>query len=107
MTLYGKIILQLKEIIYMRIDYIGLLKSRSFIMIKVYLITLNVILNFITFMIAILINLIKKVLKIDKDIYIVTIYKCADIMYLMVGSFRVFIVLIAALAAISELLLFI
>ncbi len=93
-TLYGKIIFLLEEIVYIRIDYTGLFKGRSFIMIRVYLTALNVILNSITFRIAILVNFTKRVLKIVKGIYIVTIYKCVNIMYLMVGNSGVFIVLI-------------
>ena len=72
-------------------------------MIKIYLTVSNVILNFIIFKIAILVNLIKKALKIDKDICIVTIYKCTDIVYLMVGNSKEFIILITVSAAIFEL----
>jgi len=107
MILYDKIILQLRETIYMRVDYIGLSKGRFFIMTKIYLTASNVILNSTTLKIVILINLIKKTLKIDKNIYIITIYKCVDTTYFIVGNFRVFIVLTAISAAISELLLLI
>ncbi len=103
MTLYNKIILQLRETVYIRIDYTGLSKSRSFIMIKIYLTTSNIILDSTTPKIVILVNLIKKALKINKDIYIATIYKYIDIIYFMINSFRVFVILTTALTAISEL----
>ena len=100
--LYDKIILQLREIVYIRVDYTGLFKGRFFIMIKIYSIVSNIILDFITFRIVILVNLTKRVLKIDKNIYIVTIHEYADIIYFIVGSFEMFIVLRTALAAIFE-----
>ena len=71
-------------------------------MIKIYSIVSNIILDFITFRIVILVNLTKRVLKIDKNIYIVTIHEYADIIYFIVGSFEMFIVLRTALAAIFE-----
>src|SRR6266566_2844051 len=102
MILYGKIILQSKEIIYIRIDYTGLLKGRSFIMIEIYPTILNVILDFIILKIAILINPIKKALKINKSTYIITIYKCTDTVYLIIGSLGIFAVLTTVLTVISE-----
>ncbi len=107
MTLYGKIILQLEEIVYIRIDYIGLFKGRSFIIIRIYLTISNIILNSMILKIVILINPIKKALKIDKNIYIAIIYKCTDIAYFMIGNLGVFIVLTIVSTAISELLSFI
>ncbi len=107
MILYNEIIFQLREIVYIRVDYIGLSKGRSFIIIRVYSITSNIILDFIIFKIVILINPIKKALKIDKDIYIVTIYEYTDTMYFIIGSSKVFVILIVILITISELLLFI
>ncbi len=71
--LYSEIIFQLGEIIYIRIDYIDLSKGRSFIITEVYPIASNIILNSTTFKIAILTNLMKRVLKIDKSIYIIMI----------------------------------
>ncbi len=71
-------------------------------MTRVYLTISNVILNFITLKITILINLTKKALKIDKGIYIATIYKYTDTMYLIVGSFEMFIILIVISTAIVE-----
>jgi len=103
--LYSEIILQLGKIVYIWIDYIGLFKSRSFIMIKIYLTVSNVILNSITPKIAILVNPIKKALKIDKSIYIATIYKCTDIVYFIVNSLGVFAILIVISTAIFKLLL--
>ncbi len=73
-------------------------------MIKIYLTISNVILNSMILKIIILINSIKKALKIDKDIYIVTIHEYIDIIYLMIDSFEMFTVLIAVSTAISELL---
>ena len=67
-TLRSKIVLQPKETIHVRIDYTGLPKSRSFIITRIYPTVLNIILDFTTFKITILINFTKKVLKIDKSI---------------------------------------
>ena len=104
-TLYDEIILQLGETVYTRVDYIGLSKGRSFIMIRIYPTASNAILDSTTPKIAILANPIKKALKIDKGIYIATIHECADTTYLMVGSPGMFAALIAVSAAISEPLL--
>ncbi len=104
MTLYNKIIFQLEKTVYMRIDYISLSKGQSFIMIGIYPIASNAILDFITPRIAILVNLIKKTLKIDKGIYIITIYKYMDTTYFIVGSSGMFAVLTTTSATIPELL---
>ncbi len=76
-------------------------------MTKVYLTVSNVILDSTIFKIIILINLIKKALKIDKSIRIVIIHEYTDIMYLMVGNFKMFTVLTAVSVTISELSSFI
>ncbi len=44
----------------------------------------------------------KKVLKIDKGIYIATIHECTDTIYLIVGNSEVFTVLTVVSAAISK-----
>jgi len=102
--LYGEIIVQLKETVYIRIDYIGLSKGRSFIMIEIYSITSNIILDSTIPKIAILINPTKKAFKFDKNTYIATIYKYADTIYLIIGSLGVFATLIIASATIFKLL---
>jgi hypothetical protein len=104
MTLYSEIILQLGETIYARVDYTGLPKGRSFIIIEIYPIASNAILNSITSKIAILANPTKKALKIDKGIYIAKIHECADIAYFMVSNPGMLVVLITVLTTISELL---
>jgi len=71
-------------------------------MIKIYLIALNAILNSIILKIAILVNPIKKVLKIDKNIYIATIHKYVDTTYLIIGNPGIFAVLITTSAVISK-----
>ncbi len=91
----------------MRVDYISLSKSRSFIIIKIYLIISNIILDSMISKIAILTNLIKKTLKIDKNIYIITIYKYIDTIYLIIGNLRMFAILTVISTAISEFLSFI
>ncbi len=101
-TLRGEIILQLGEIVYTRVDYTGLSKGRSFIMIRIYSTVSNTILDFTIFRIAILINFIKRTLKIDKGIYIATIHEYIDTIYLIVGSSRMFAVLITASITIFE-----
>ncbi len=107
MILYSEIILQLEKIVYIWVDYIGLPKGRSFIMIEIYSIISNVILDFIILKIAILVNLIKKVLKINKDIYIITIHKYIDTIYLIIGSSGMFIILTAVSTTISKFLSFV
>ena len=104
MTLYNKIIFQSKEIVYIWVDYTGLSKSRSFIMIKIYPTTSNVILNSTIFKIAILVNFMKKTLKIDKSIQIATIYKYIDIIYFIINISGVLIVLTTILTTIFEFL---
>ena len=74
-------------------------------MIGIYSTASNAILDFTTPRIAILVNPTKKALKIDKSIYIATIHKYIDIVYLMVGSPRVFAMLTVASTAIFEPLL--
>ena len=104
MTLHSKIIFQSRKTIYIQINYTGLSKGRSFIMIKIYPTASNAILNSIIPKIAILVNFIKKTLKIDKSIYIAIIHKYADTIYLMVGSPGVLVVLTVILTTISKLL---
>ncbi len=104
MILYGEIILQLEKIIHIRIDYTGLSKDRSFIIIEVYPTTSNTILDSITSKIAILVNLTKRALKINKSIYIATIHEYVNTTYLIVNSSEIFAVLTAVSAAISKLL---
>ena len=71
-------------------------------MIRIYSTISNIILDFITPKITILINFIKKTLKIDKGIYIVIIYKYTDIIYFIVGSFRIFTILTTVSTTIFE-----
>ncbi len=73
-------------------------------MIRIYLTVSNVILNFITLKIAILANLTKKTLKIDKNICIVTIYKYVDTTYFIIGNLRIFATLTTVSTTISKLL---
>ncbi len=104
MILYGEIILQLEKIIHIRIDYTGLSKDRSFIIIEVYPTTSNTILDSITSKIAILVNPTKRALKINKSIYNATIHEYVNTTYLIVNSSEIFAVLTAVSAAISKLL---
>ncbi len=54
--------------------------------------------------IAILVNLIIKALKINKNTYIVIIYKYTDTIYLMIDNLRIIAALTTTSTAISELL---
>ena len=102
MTLYSEIILQLGETVYARVDYTGLSKGRSFIMIEIYPTASNAILDSTTPRIAILANPTKKALKIDKGIYIATIHEYTDTTYLIVGNLGMFAALTTASTAISK-----
>jgi hypothetical protein len=77
-------------------NYIGLPKGRSFMMIANYPATSNAILDSGTLRLAILANLTKKPLKINKDIRIGTIHKYADTVYIFIDIIYMFAVLTTA-----------
>jgi hypothetical protein len=94
--------LLLGEIVYVRVDYIGLLKGRLFIMIANHLVASNTILDFNTLCIAIFVNLTERVLKISKRIWIGTIYECIDTVYIFIDAVCVFAVLAIAFSTSIE-----
>jgi len=102
MILRQWIVLQPKEIVYIRVDYISLSKGCSFMMIAIYPAVSNVILDFDTPQIVIFVNPIAKLLKISKGIRLNTIYKYVDVAYIFTDAIRAFAALATALPIASE-----
>ncbi len=65
-----------------------------------HLITVNTIIDFKTFKIVILVNSTDKTLKITKKVRLNTIYKYANVIYIMINIFRTFTILTITTAAI-------
>ena len=63
-----KIVFYLKETIHVRMNYIGLLKGRSFIMITIYLIVFNILFDTNTLRIVVIVNFINKIFIFNKSI---------------------------------------
>ncbi len=77
----------------MRINYIGLFKERSFIMMAIYLAVVYMVLNNNISKIAILTNPIKKCFEFNKNIRLGTIYECVDTMYIITDIIKAFVVM--------------
>jgi|SRR6266566_923247 len=105
MTLRKKIILTLKEIVHIRVDYTSLPKGRSFIMTTIYPAVFNIITDFITLKIAILINFTDKPLKIRKGIRLNIIYEFVETVYFLTDISKVIIALVIATITFTEPLL--
>ncbi len=71
--------LELYKIVYIRINYIGLFKGRSFVIMTMYPAVVYIVLNSNIPKIAIFTNLIKKRLEFNKNIQLKIIYKYIDI----------------------------
>ena len=80
-----------KETIYIRINYIGLFKRRSFVITTTYLAVVYTVLNNNILKIAILANSIKKRLELSKNIRLKTIYKYIDITYIITDIIKAFV----------------
>jgi len=92
-----------RETIHMRINYIGLLKRRSFVITAIYLAAIYAVLDSNTPKIAILTNLTKKCLEFNKNIRLGTIYKYVDIVYIIVDISKAFIIVAIAFSVFSDL----
>ena len=92
-TFREKVTLQVGETIYICVNYIGLPKGHSFIMIANHPVASNTILDSGTPRLVILANPIKKPLKINKGTRIGTIHECADTAYILTDIIYVFAVL--------------
>ena len=93
MILREKVTLQVEETIHIRINYIGLPKGRSFIMITNHPVASSAILDSGTPRFVILANPTKKPLKISKDTRIGTIHEYIDTVYILTDVIRTFAVL--------------
>jgi len=103
MTLYKKITLHPKEIVYTRINYIGLPSKYNFIITKTHLTISNTILNVKTPKITILANLIKKTLKIGQRTHLDTIHKCVDTTFIFTDTIYIFATLSATTTTASNI----
>ncbi len=88
MILREKITFILKEIVYIRVDYINLLKGRFFIMTTTHPTVFNIIINSTIPKILIFVNPTDKLLKIYKDIYLNIIYKFIKTIYFLIDIFK-------------------
>ncbi len=78
------------ETVYIWVNYIGLSKGCSFVMMAMYPTAVYTVLDNNTPRIAIFTNLIKKRLEFNKNIRLRTIYKCIDIVYIITDIIKVF-----------------
>ncbi len=76
-------------------NYISFPKGYSFIMITIYPAVFNILLDTSTLCIVIIINLINKTLIFNKDIYLSSIYKYIDILYIIIDIAKVFTAIVA------------
>jgi len=88
--------------VYMRINYIGLSKRHSFVIIAIYPAVVYMVLDNNTLKIVILVNLIKKCLEFNKNIQLETIYKYIDIMYIMTDIIKIFITMTTTSSVLSD-----
>jgi|SRR6266566_6552304 len=103
MTLKKPIQFELREIVYIRINYIGLLKRCSFVITATYPAVVHTVLNNNTPKIVILANSTKKCLELNKNIRLKTIYKCIDIVYIMTDITKAFAIIITTFSILSDL----
>ncbi len=98
-----KIVFYLKETVHVRMNYIGLLKGRSFIIITIYLTVFNTFLDTNTLYIVIIVNLTNKILTLSKDMCLSLIYEYIDILYIIIDMAKTFIAVVTAFIAVFEL----
>ena len=91
------------ETVYIQINYIGLFKGRSFVITAIYLAVVYIVLNSNILKIAILVNPIKKYLEFNKNIWLKTIYKYIDIVYIMMNIIKAFVIITTASFVFSDL----
>ena len=103
MILREPIQLEPRETVHIQVNYIGLFKRRSFIMITTYLAVVYTVLDNNIPRIAILMNLTKKRLEFSKNIRLEIIYKCIDIVYIITDITKAFVVVATASSMFSDL----
>ncbi len=86
----------------MRVNYIGLPKRRSFVITATYPAVTHMVLDNKTPRIAILANLTKKCLEFSKNIWLGTIYKCVDTVYIMADISKAFVIVTTASSVLSD-----
>ena len=77
-------------------NYISLLKERLFIIIAIYPVVFNALLDINTLYIVIIVNLISKTLTFNKSICLDSIYKCIDISYIIIDMAKAFTTVVTA-----------
>ena len=84
-------------------NYISLLKRRSFIMIIMHPVVFNAFLDISTLYIVIIVNFTSKILIFNKSIYLDLIYEYIDTLYIIINITKTFIIVVIAFTTISEL----
>jgi len=90
------------EIVYIRINYIGLSKGRLFVIMAIYPTVIYTVLDNNIFKIVIFTNLIKKCLELSKNIWLKIIYKYIDIMYIIIDIFKAFVIVTITFSIFSD-----
>ncbi len=83
-------------------NYTGFPKGRSFIMTVIYLAVSNVLFDMNTPCIVIIVNLTSKTLIFNKDIYLNSIHKYIDILYIIIDMAKAFIAVAVTSIAVFE-----
>ncbi len=91
------------EIVYIQVNYIGLLKGCSFVITAIYPAAVYTVLDNNISKIAILANPTKKCLKFNKNIRLEIIYKCVDTVYIMMDIIKAFVAMITASSVFLDL----
>ena len=97
-----KIVFYPKKIVYVRMNYISLLKERSFIMTAIYPIVPNVFLDTNTPYIVIIVNFTNKILTFNKDICLNSIYKYIDTLYIIINIAKTFTAIVTTSTAVFK-----
>src|SRR6266566_1933700 len=93
--------LEPRETVHIQVNYIGLFKRRSFSMITTYLAVVYTVLDNNIPRIAIFTNPIKKCLEFSKNIWLKTIYKYIDTIYIITDIIKILAVVVTAYSVFS------
>ena len=97
-----KIVFYLKKTVYIRMNYTGLLKGRSFIITTTYPTIPNILFNTNTFYIVIITNPTNKILTFNKSIYLGSIHKCIDTLYIITNIIKAFTIVAITFTTVSK-----
>jgi len=100
--LQEKIVLHPKETVYVRRNYTSLSKGRSFIITIIYPAIPNTLLDISILYIVIIVNPINKTFTFNKNIYLGSIYKCIDILYIIINITKAFTAVAIAFTAVFK-----